>query len=190
MLAHLHSTELAINHVALSRTSKTSGHLDFEQIEVLYAAIESIKYWFEVFFSIPPISYIGFPFSIFSQLRHSLATLYRLSTLDSPGWDKGGVRKAANLNHILDQVINNLEQVAPAAGLDNTGSTEGDVFGRSAKLFRRLRTQWEEKLGPDSDVATGIPDSQLASDLSLPDPFVMDLTDNDWLTNFYFAPNY
>ena len=135
LLAHLYSTELTINGIALTQVPILTNHSNFQQLECLYACVESIKSWFEVFFSIPPAAYIGFPLSMFSQRVHCLVTLYSLSTLDDPVWDKNGVWKTADLLLILDQVINNMEQVATPAELDNIDSSDRDMFSRTAKRF-------------------------------------------------------
>ena len=190
VLAHVYNTELAINQIALSRLPIVHNYPDFEQLSYLCACTKSIKTWFEVFFSVSPIFYIGFPFSIFAQLRHCLVTLHRLSTLDDPAWDRKGLRKIINLLPILDQVINNLEQVAAAAGLDNTASAEGDVFSRTAKLLRSIRPIWESRLGPDDDDATtALPPPQNSLDMSLFEPLPVDFID-EWLTDFVLPPNY
>jgi len=89
----------------------------------------------EPFQQSPPKAYTGFPFSISSQLVHRLVILYRLSTLDDPTGDKSGVQGNANLLLFLDQVMNEMEQVATAARLDNSASIEGDVISRTAKLL-------------------------------------------------------
>ena len=190
VLAHLYSTELTVNEIALSQVPIITNDSNFEQLNRLYACVESIKSWFEVFFSIPPTDYIGFPFSIFSQLVHCLVTLYRLSTLRDPAWDKNGVREAADLLLILDQVINNMEQGATLAGLDNNDSTEGDVFSRTAKKFRSIRPEWEAKLGSADLIVPTIPPPRNANETSLPEAFPVDFADNDWMMEFLLAPIY
>lgn len=189
VLLHLHSTELAINQIVLYRTPIMTNDPGSEHLDCLYTCIDNIKAWFDVFFSIPPISYIGFPFSIFSQLMRCLVILYRLSTLDDPAWDKRGARKTADPLPILDQVISKIEQVTTAAGLDNTGSVEGDVFVRSARMLRNMRPRWEEKLGPEPDMTSALPISQNINDMTLLEPFQLDFVDNEWLTDFMLAPN-
>ena len=150
VLAHLYSTELTVDEIALSQVPVITNDSSFKQLKSLYGCVESIKSWFEVFFSIPPAKYTGFPFSIFSQFVHCLVTLYTLSTLNDPAWDKNGVGETANLLLILDQLINNLEQAATMAGLDNHDSTEGEVFSQTAKKFRSVRPEWEAKLKSDN----------------------------------------
>lgn len=189
VLAHLYSTELTINEIALSQVLIITNHSNFQQLKCLYACVESIKSWFGVFFTIPPTAYIGFPFSIFSQIVRCLVTLYRLSTLNDPAWDKNGVWKTADLLLILDQVINNMEQVKTLAGLDNNDCPEGDIFSRTAKLFRSIRPEWEAKLGPDDLMVSTIPTPQNANETPLPEVLPVDFSDNEWL-DLFLSPNY
>ena len=141
VLAHLYSTELSVNEIVFSQVSTDTNLSDLKQLKCLYACVESIRSWFEVFLGFPPAEYIGFPFSIFSQLVHCLTTLYRPSTLKDSRWDKGSVRETTDLLPILDQVINNMEQVAAVAGLDDGDIAEGDVFSRPARKFRSIRLE-------------------------------------------------
>ncbi len=187
VLVHLYSTELTVNEIALSQVPVITNDSDFKQLNRLYCCVESTKSWFEVFFSIPPSEYIWFPFSIFSQFVHCLFTLYRLSTLNDPAWDKDGVGETANLLLTLDQLINNLEQ---AAGLDNHDSTEGDVLSRTAKKFRSIRPEWEAKLGSDNLMVPTLPTPQSASETLLPEDFPVDFADTDWMMDFLLTPNY
>ena len=188
MLTHFYSTELTINEIALSRMPIANDQTNFRQVERLYGCTESIKSWFEVFFTIPPIAYIGFPFSMISQLVRCLITLYRLSTLDDPAWDKRSVRKTANLLVIFDQVISNMEQVASLTGQDNNNSVGEDVFSLTAKMFRSIRPGWEATL-EDATIST-LPTPPNGNDTLLPEGFQMDQTDNDWLMEMFLTPNY
>jgi hypothetical protein len=144
VLAHIYSTELTINEIALSKAPIISNSSDFQRLESLYTCLNSAKSWFDVFFTIPPSAYIGFSFSVLSQLVHCLVALYRLSTLDDPAWDKDIIRNTVNLLLILDQVANNIGQVTRLAGLD-TDSTELGVFTKAAKMVESINLGWEGK---------------------------------------------
>ena len=159
-------------------------------MDSLYACVESVKSWFETFFTVHPTAYIGFPFPIFSQLVRCLVTLYRLSALDDPAGDKKGVQKTADLLLILDQIINNMEQVSVLAGLDHNGDLEGDVFFRTAKMLRSIRPGWEAVLGgPVAPRVSTLPNLPIVNKPPLPEAFLLDHYDNDWLTDFLLAPN-
>jgi hypothetical protein len=89
---------------------------------------------------------------------------------------------------ILDRVINNLEQVAILAGLDNSDSPKRDVFSRAAQMFGSLRPGWDAKLDPD-DLST-IPIPQNVNEIFPPDALAVELFDNDRLMDLLLSPNY
>jgi hypothetical protein len=153
-------------------SNSNSGH-----IERLYACLNSVKSWFDVFFTIPPSDYIGFPYSIFSQLSHSLITLYRLSSLDDPFWPKTEVRKTANVLLILDTVIDNLNQVASLAGL-NSKDAGDDVFTKTSRRFRSVRAGWEARL--DADIMMAAATLTSNTDGALPYDLSMDFPEGEW----------
>ncbi|MCJ1399412.1 hypothetical protein MMC11_002614 [Xylographa trunciseda] len=178
VLLHLYSAEL---EATLSPTFLHPNQLTFQQRQSLNIGLDSIKSWFSVFLTITPAAYIGFPFSIFSQLIRCLMTLYRLTTLDDQNRDESGIWKAAHPLQILNGVINNMEQVAILAGLDNRDSSEGDIFSQLAQMFRSLRPGWEARLRPDDLVLSNSPTSQNVNEISLPDSLGAEFFDNDWL---------
>ena len=179
MLSHLYITELTINEIALSKAPMISNNLGFERLESLYLCLNSIKSWFDIFFNIPLADYIGFSFSVFSQLAHCLVTLYKLSTLDDPAWDKTFVRNTVNLLLILDTLSNKMEEGAKLAYLD-TDSVEGDIFTRSVKMTRAIRLKWEVKLSePMGDSTSAAQDV----DEPIQDSFPMDFSDDGWLND-------
>ncbi|KAL9063633.1 MAG: hypothetical protein Q9157_008151 [Trypethelium eluteriae] len=186
VLLHLYNTEL---ETALSPTFLHNSKLTVKERDSLYAGLESIKSWFTVFFTITPAAYIGFPFSIFSQLIRCLTTLYRLMILEDPAWDENRVWKTTDALLILDRVINSMEQVAILAGLDNSDSSEGDTFSRLAQLLQSLRPGWEARLQSDDLVSSTIPDPQNVDGYSFLDSFGMEIFDNDWLTDFILPSN-
>ena len=172
VILHLYSTELdTVLPLKLLHTNQPI----FQQRKSVNAGLESIKSWFEVFFLMTPAAYAGFSFPILSQLVRCLATLCRLKTLDFPSWHENGVLNTTESLLILDRVINNLEQVAIVAALDNSDSPERDVFSRTAQTFRSLRPRWEARLGPND--LSNIPISETFP----PNAFEFDFFDNDWL---------
>ena len=187
ILAHLWSTELTINGIALVQLPIAADHSSFKQIEALYACLKSIKSWFELIFNIPITDYIKFPFSIFSQLVHCLFILFRLSTLDDPAWDKHSVKDTADLLPIIDQMIIKLEQGTASFGTND--NAEGDLFSQGAKKYRSIRLEWETKLRPEDLTVSTVPSTQIGSELALPEDFSMEFPDNDWMMDFLLAPN-
>jgi len=186
VLLHLYSTEL---ETALSPTFIHTNQLTFQQRESLNSSLESIKSWFDVFFTITPAAYSGFSFSITSQLIRCLVTLCKLKTLDDPSWEESDVWKTMDPLQILDRVIDNLEQVAILAGLDNSNNPEGDAFSRGAQMFRSFRLGWEARLSPNG--LSNVSVSQIFNETVPPDTFAGDFfNSDDWLMDFLLSPNF
>lgn len=184
-LLHLYGAEL---EMGLSPTSFNATQLTVQQRKSLEAILESIKSWFDVFFTIPPTAYVGLPFSVCTQQTRCIVTLCRLTTLEDQSWNEIGAWKTANALSILDRVIDNLEQVPIVAGLDNSESPEGDTFTGAARMFRALRPGLEAKLGPVELSAAS--DQQNFDDTFPLDAFAVDGFENDWLMDFLFSPSY
>ncbi|KAE8451746.1 hypothetical protein EG329_003203 [Mollisiaceae sp. DMI_Dod_QoI] len=73
VVLHLYSLEL---ETALSSTFLHTNHLTFQQRKSRNAGLELVKSWFDVFFTISPAAYIGFSFSILSQLVATPLSIY------------------------------------------------------------------------------------------------------------------
>lgn len=147
VLLHLYSDELEI---AVSSLSFTPNDLKTSRQDHLFQVLTSINSWFNILFMIPPAGYLSFPFAIFSQFSRCLLSLYRLTCLESPHWDKSHVQKTGNPISIINRLINTLEQVPVIAGIDNTNYPNGDLFSRSAQILRSVRPEWEAKLGSEN----------------------------------------
>ncbi|KAL9623477.1 MAG: hypothetical protein Q9160_002157 [Pyrenula sp. 1 TL-2023] len=186
LLLHIHSADL---ETALSSTFLHTNQLSLQQRQALNASLQSIKAWFNVFFTILPAAYIGFPFTIISQLARCIMILYRWTTLDDLTGDESRSLEDAAPLLILDRVIKNLDQVADLAELDNTDSPEGDIFYRLAQMLRSFRPGWESRL-PRDDVL--LSNNQISPNLNesiLPGSIELEFLDNDWLMDFILPPS-
>ena len=177
-LMHLHSVEL---ESALPPTFLHTSGSTIPQPHALNAGLEAIKAWFNVFFAIPPAAYVGFPFSVFSQLMRCLVALYRIRTLDDPVWNKGD---AWEVLMIMDRIIAKMKQVPVHAALDNGNDPEGDTFSRTARLLGSVRAAWEGQLRSDALKLSNAPPPLIVDDPSLPNLYDMGFLDNDWLSDF------
>ncbi|KAF2807184.1 uncharacterized protein BDZ99DRAFT_500451 [Mytilinidion resinicola] len=181
VLLHLYGTEL---DVILSEFLHTD-ELALEQWKSLDVALESIKSWFNVFFTIQPLAYLGFSHFIFLQLTRCITILYRLKTLDDSTWEENHVWKTEEALQVLDRVLNNIEQVTFLGGFDNTDCPDGDVFTRAAHLYRSFRPAWETK--GNSVQSKSSP--QYIDDQILPDSIGTDSFDVDWFTDLFLSSN-
>ncbi|KAI1801524.1 hypothetical protein F4811DRAFT_459927 [Daldinia bambusicola] len=184
LLLHLYSAELET-----TLSPFLHGKPLTLQQETIDASLASIKSWFDVFFTITPDTYIGFPSSIFSQLFRCLVMLYKIKTISDPMYG-GDFTGEMDPVIILDRVVSNLEQVEVLAGLDNSGVQEKDTFFQLTQIFRAIRSGWEAELRSNEPELPNITMSQNADEISFSDFLGMDFLDNDWLADFYFPSNH
>lgn len=186
----MHTADIQITHMALLQAPTATAQLGFQREKYLYSCVQSVKAWFDVFFTMAPNDYVGFPFSIISQLVRCLSILHQLSTLDDPAWNRHDVMAMADVLAILDRVAGNMEQVPFLAEIDNTESPDGDVFTQTAKLFRSLASKWSSELNTD-DRTTSVLQPQPASsgEMLLPDSLDFDWFGDGWLLDYSTMPN-
>ncbi|PYI00265.1 Zn(II)2Cys6 transcription factor [Aspergillus sclerotiicarbonarius CBS 121057] len=186
VLLHHYNTSLTLHESALTKGAIASmSNVTFEHLDYLYGCLDATKSWFDIFLSISPMDYFGFPFAIFSQMVQNLATLYQLSTLESPLWDTANVRRTADVLQILDTIVANMGQVAALNSL--VGDPGGDIFSTIAQTYHAVRVGWETRLESDpGSNATNLVPSLLVPSLPVPDPLAdafPPMDDNDWLSD-------
>jgi hypothetical protein len=182
VLFHLYSAELEVS-LPLTFLHGTT----FQPRESVDAGLRAIKSWFDTFFMIPVATYAGFPFSILSQLVRCLVTLSRLISQDDSGWIENSVWTTTDALSTMNRVIDNFEQVAELAGLDNSGFPEGDLFSRSAQMLRTIRPGMETHLVQD-DLLT-IPPPQSVNEMFSSDDFSVMGFDDEWLMDLLRSSN-
>lgn len=57
-------------------------------------------------------------------------------------------------------------------------------------MVRSFQAEWEAKLCTEDPVPPIIPTPQNVNEISVPDAFVGDFSDNDWLTDLVLFPSY
>lgn len=81
----------------------------------------------------------------YSQLAYGLATLFRLTLLETSGWDIAQVRATIDIMYVTEKVAQNL--AIGTKTLDPTNSVDGtDAASRVGRQILLLRTWLEAKL--------------------------------------------
>ncbi|KAJ5928257.1 hypothetical protein N7466_007213, partial [Penicillium verhagenii] len=140
ILFHLYDTELSLYEVALVKPL-ADEEFSPQRLDHLYACLHVVKRFFDLFFTIPPAGYSSLALSYLTQVSHCLVTLFRLSTLDYPGWDKSAVRSTVDILVIAEQIATRMGQVADAVGMRSEGA-HGDPFSKLGMMMQKLRSEW------------------------------------------------
>ncbi|KAI2791893.1 hypothetical protein POX_c04773 [Penicillium oxalicum] len=150
ILFHLFDTELSLYEAALV---KPLADEDFssQRLDHLYACLRVVKQFFDLFFTIPPAGYTSLALPYIAQVSHCLVILFRLSTLDYPGWDKSTVKNTADILCIAEQISTRMAQVGDAIGMRSEGAY-GDPFSKWGMMMQKLRSEWAIRLPDCSEV--------------------------------------
>ncbi|KAJ5746423.1 hypothetical protein N7520_011605 [Penicillium odoratum] len=143
ILMHVFTAELIIHEWAIQAPADPQSP-ELYRLESLCAALHATKNWLDVWLSVSPLVYLGMPFTTFFQFSRVIVSLFKLSTLDDPGWDKTMVRNTANILDYLDRTGYNMKRC-----IDNTMSPDDadwSVLEKGIKMVQSIKQGWEPKL--------------------------------------------
>jgi hypothetical protein len=175
----LYMTDFSIHEIGLSHTPETLDGSENLRTECLWNCLNAMKSWIEVYSSILPAQYLGFPIVLYSNITRSLIGLYRLSMFEHAHWDRTVVRNHIDIMSFLDQCERSLAAVKGVAGLDIGGSADPDFFTIMASRIRLLKANWPRAAGSSTTASLATPPNY---DLDLAD-FPKEFPDEDWLMN-------
>ncbi len=148
ILSGISYTELAICEVAITKpkTVLNGAMSDMQRYEAMEACLGAVNEWFDRHFSIPSYVYIGMTFSYWWGMAHCLLTLYRLTILDDPGWDRRAVRNRMDLLAILDRLKAGFDEVAVQRRRDAGATVDEDLFHKFSKMAISMKHSWAPEL--------------------------------------------
>ncbi|KAH8668875.1 hypothetical protein BX600DRAFT_460872 [Xylariales sp. PMI_506] len=167
--------------------------LSLDRLKLLVECLESVKRNIGNYFKFPPKEYPGFPFAMFCHFSHSIQTLYRLSMLDEPDWDRAAVRRSADLTAILGEAADKVGSVPASLGLSAQDSM-GDFYTRASSIMRVTSTVWGANLDQALNNTSEAPNlaNTVEQDFSTIDanssdtmPMMMDIVSDGWLTDLF-----
>ncbi|KAK2594141.1 hypothetical protein QQS21_008140 [Conoideocrella luteorostrata] len=157
ILMLLHSTEALVHSIGIFTSQGIPESL---RINSLYSCARSAKVFYDAFFTLPPIQVAGLPFAAYVSMSHVQATLYRLTIVEDPAWDKEIMRSTVDLLYLLDKTIELFYQADEVYPI-RTDDQDGTLFTKGAKILRNLRNSWEPVLAPYlRDASLPTPNSQ------------------------------
>jgi hypothetical protein len=188
--SYLLSTELKIKELFLRRKESSNQHngIHIQRVQDLESALVIIERLLDVFDNLPLPDWVGVTVDNFTQLTHCLVVLFKLNTLNEPGWDLIETRKRADVIRILDHYTERAERAFEMAGIvENDGLNRG-VLNKASQFFKTVKMlMWTEMtknmthLNLEKDITEGFPSS--AGDTVIPDEFIMSLVQEPWLSD-------
>lgn len=169
---YLENAELVIHEWAI-QTPALPHSPELQRLESLCASLQAIKTWLDAWMSVPAETYHGLPFTLFFQLSRAIMNLFKLSTLEDPGWDRSMVRNTVNILEVLDQILINMKRCADM--VLEAGDADFSIFEKGVKMMTAIKQRWEPRLMeiwyPSMVSGTALPGDELvpvppATDLS------------------------
>ena len=157
-------------------------HISRQRLECLHTSLTAIREWLESFFEAPMRTYRYISITYYAQLARCIISLYRLSTLDDPVWNRLFVLSEVDLVAVLDRLSKGMSFVGNY--FDDTSAT--DFFEQTARLFRSIRT-WSVARLEALDLADGNTPVQLPADSILYELFPQTGVEGteEWATNSF-----
>ena len=118
-------------------------------------------------------------------MTHCVITLYRLSTLEDPDWDRGLVKETVNLSLVLAQLIERMKQVKTAAELDVGVSENLDIFNATAQRLQTIKDWWDARSAVDVLAPVADHEARDESNVSFDDAWLKDILGTE---DYQFEP--
>lgn len=190
---YINSTKLTIQASVLSRPiAQDHGYVaQLRRSRDAEATLNTIESWLATFFEMPECVWIGISVDIFAQFMHCLVVLFKLTTLETLGWDLEEVRRRADVFEILDRAAETVDRVPARLGImDARGPRRGLLF-KTSYLFRAIKALFMAEMGPrkqqqqQQQSLLAAQDGSVGSggDGYVSDEFLMSLWDEPWFSD-------
>ncbi|KAI8630245.1 hypothetical protein F5Y19DRAFT_429452 [Xylariaceae sp. FL1651] len=195
---YLHGAELLIRDFILRRPSKRddTGHLHLQRLQDLNSTLTLAERWIEIFFGMPTADWIGQTVDVFTQFLHCLVVLFKLITLNEPGWDVAEVRRRADIFKILDHACDTVDRVTTELGMVDADGPRHGLFFKSNYLFRTIKALLLAEMEQDRRPGPALyPLDNVYSDFNavfsdpnwVPEDFMMSVANEPWMSDIFMS---
>ena len=125
------------------------------RLDSLYMCLKKIREARDQITAIPAAAYNSFPLTFIITFSHLFISLFCLSIMEYPGWDRTAVRNTVDILSFAEHVARQYEQCIVDIGIRNSG-TDQDVARKMASMMRSLKAAWASKL-PGLNSSNAIP---------------------------------
>ncbi|MCJ1466617.1 hypothetical protein MMC07_005237 [Pseudocyphellaria aurata] len=151
---HYHNAEIHLYEHGIPNASSTMyGTHSSNRVDMLYACLVACQSFFDIFLALPSDVFFSLSISTFAHMTLALATVFKLSLLDAPGWDLAHVRQRFDVALLPDKLIARFQEASRT--IDPRQQINGtDAFSRCAQRFRQIKRWYDTKTTADSAPAS------------------------------------
>lgn len=184
----MYAAEISVKDALFNRprVQDPTGLSSLQRLEGLESILTAIEKWLELIYKIPKSDWIGITFSVFIEFGHCLMLLFKLGSIDEPGWDTSEVTRRANLLDIVDFFAQRLDDIPKLIGMVDAASVgDSGLFFKSPKLLRGIKALFASKMQADGQVPGSSDNAWSDGGMSLPDDIVMELAEDPWIPDLF-----
>jgi len=147
-----HSTEIFLFEPALQQSPVAVGFVKDEphRLDMLHSCLTSSKALLDLFLTQPLSVYYTLTSIDLANLGQSMATIFKLSMIDEPGWDLTYVRKTINPRDYFDRMINNFEHVGRIIDQSQPEPCRHSFPTGCANAMKKIRGVYEARMAAET----------------------------------------
>ncbi|TVY27504.1 Transcriptional regulator [Lachnellula hyalina] len=152
LIMNYHSTEIFLFEPALQQSPVAVGFVKDEphRLDMLHSCLTSSKALLDLFLTQPLSVYYTLTSIDLANLGQSMATIFKLSMVDEPGWDLTYVRKTINPRDYFDRMINNFEHVGRIIDQSQPEPCRHSFPTGCANAMKKIRGVYEARMAAET----------------------------------------
>lgn len=172
---------------------------ELHRIANLTHCVQASAEFFKNLLAIPTAEYMSCSFVFYSEFAHNMMSLFALSNLREPSWDRAAVRDTVDLVDVLDHFIGNFPvttaALEAASALDVSVPHEGHLaekFNYSMRMMKTLRDIWASELSKDESIQQQqrVGDGVFSEDWNSLQSMSMGMSDEGFFPDFFMTTDY
>ncbi|KAM5360885.1 hypothetical protein ACJZ2D_013452 [Fusarium nematophilum] len=179
---YLSNTDLTITKLLIGKPQTTPTNI--QRIQHLESVLTTAEAWLALFMDMPLSDMVGLSVDLFTQYLTCMVVLFKLVTVNEPGWDVEEVRKRADVLELLDRSCDIVKDVPAALGLVDAPGPRRGLFFKMAGLLTAIKTlmisEMKEKCPSQWD-ATADP----VDNVEFSEGFLESLAEEPWMADIF-----
>jgi hypothetical protein len=111
----------------------------------LHSCLESVKSFFDAYFSLPKTLYFTYTISLFTHMVHAFIALSKLTLFEHNCWDTSYAQQTLDLSEILQQLAERFEEAGTEFHVNSLSLQRNDCFTRVARKILKIKTWFDSK---------------------------------------------
>lgn len=180
-----------------------TGASQFQRLQDLDIVLSIAERWISILNALPYCEWHGITADLFTQFTQYLVVLFRLQTLDEPGWDQDEVRRRADVFGIIDQACIDVDRVPVSLGMVDAEGPRSGFFFKMSRLLREVRALFLAEMPQNTQLNPAFPAADnmatgdgvntgagFGEDMSLADEIYLNAVQEDILAHIWdFRPD-